>query len=80
MRLLPAVIKFNDGNCDIYVKSFQNACMETGYFIKILYLKKDESRISRMSKKANEETKTQQKRLKTIRKIYIDKDKEGYFL
>ena len=75
MRLLPAVIKFNDGNCDIFVKSFQK-CLQ------ILYLKKDESRISRMSKKTNEETKIQQKRLKTIRKVYIDKDKEkgGYLL
>ena len=64
------------------LKVSKNACMETGYFIKILYLKKDESRISRMSKKTNEETKIQQKRLKTIRKVYTDKDKEkgGYFL
>ena len=75
MGVASAVINFNDGNCGI-LNVFINAGMETGYFTKSFYIKKDETRIQRMNKKTNEQTKKQRKRLRAIRKNYVDKNKE----
>ena len=75
MGVASAVINFNDGNCGI-LNVFINAGMETGYFTKSFCIKKDETRIQRMNKKTNEQTKKQRKRLRAIRKNYVDKNKE----
>lgn len=50
--------------------------METSYFDKIFYLKKDELFILRMHKKISTKTIRQGKRLKAIKENYIDKNKE----
>lgn len=50
--------------------------METSYFDKIFYLKKDELFILRMHKKISTRTIRQGKRLKAIKENYIDKNKE----
>ena len=75
MGVASAVINFNDGNCGI-LNVFINAGMETGYLTKSFCIKKDETRIQRMNKKTNEQTKKQRKRLRAIRKNYVDKNKE----
>ena len=75
MGVASAVINFNDGNCGI-LNVFVNACLETGYFTKSFCIKKDETRIQRMNKKTNEQTKKQRKRHRAIRKNYVDKNKE----
>ena len=49
--------------------------METSYFNKLLYLKKDKFCIKK-SIKASKEATRQGKRLKSIRKYIIDKNKE----
>ena len=78
MGVASAVINFNDGNCGIS-NVFINAGMQAGYFTKMFCLKKDESRIQRMDKKTNKQTKQQRKRLRAIRKTFVDtnKEKEG---
>ena len=53
-----AVNNFNDGNCGI-LNVFKNAGIDTGYFTKQFCLRKDECRIQRMNKKANEQSKMQ---------------------
>ena len=75
MRVASAVINFNDGSCGI-LNVFTNAGMQAGYFTKMFCLKKDESRIQRMDKKTNKQTKQQRKRLTVIRKNIVDKNKE----
>ena len=53
-----AVNNFNDGNCGI-LNVFKNEGIDTGYFTKQFCLRKDECRIQRMNKKANEQSKMQ---------------------
>ena len=72
MGVVSGVINFNDGNFGI-LNVFINAGMETGYFTKSFCIKKDETR---MNKKTNEQTKKQRKRLRALRKNYVDKNKE----
>ena len=78
MGVASAVINSNGGNCGIS-NVFINAGMQAGYFTKMFCLKKDESRIQRMDKKTNKQTKQQRKRLRAIRKKFVDtnKEKEG---
>ena len=75
MGVASAVINFNDGNCGI-LNVFTNDGMQAVYFTKMFCLKKDESRIQRMDKKTNKQTKQQRKRLTVIRKNIVDKNKE----
>ena len=65
-------------NAIIYSKCyiFKNANMETSYFTKIFYLKKESFACKEWTKKISKETKRQRKRLKKIRKNNIDKNKE----
>ena len=53
----------------ILLKVFKNASMETSYFTKLVYLKKDEFCIQKMDKKISEEPKRHGKKLKGIRKF-----------
>ena len=69
-----SVINFNDENCGI-LNVFKNVDIDTGYFTKQFCLRKDESRIQRMNKNTNEQSKIKRKKLRAIRKNYIDKNK-----
>ena len=75
MGVASAVISFNDRNCDI-LNVFSNAGMQAGYFTKMFCLKKYESRIQRMDKKTNKQMKQQRKKLRAIRKKFVDTNKE----
>ena len=80
MGVSSAAINFNNGNCTI-LNAFKNKGVDAGYFTKQFCLRKDESRIQKMNKKANEQSKMERKKLRAIRKNYIDKNKkkEGVF-
>ena len=75
MGVASAVINFNDRNCGI-LNVFSNAGMQVGYFTKMFCLKKYESRIQRMDKKTNKQMKQQRKKLRAIRKKFVDTNKE----
>ena len=80
MGVSSAVINFNNGACGI-LNVFHGANMEPGYFTKMFCMKKDRERIITMNMKSSDGLKTRRKKLRAIRKEYIDvnKEKEGVF-
>ena len=80
MGVCCAIINFNDGACGT-LNAFRNANMEPGYFTAIHCNKKDGKRIVAMNTKSSTESKARRKKLRAIRKNYIDgnKNKEGVY-
>ena len=80
MGVSSAVINYNDGACGI-LNVIKNANMEIGYFTKKFCENKDKNRIEQMNNKTTEMTKARRKKLRAIRKNYVDtnKEKEGVF-
>ena len=75
MGVSSAVINFNNGACGI-LNVFHGANMEPGYFTKMFCMKKDREGITTMNMKSSDELKTRRKKLRAIRKKYIDVNKE----
>ena len=80
MGVSSAVINFNNGACGI-LNVFHGVNMEPGYVTKMFCMKKDRERIITMNMESSDELKTRRKKLRAIRKKYIDvnKEKEGVF-
>ena len=73
MGVSSAAINLNDGNCGI-LNLFKNVGIDTVFFFsKQLCPRKDKSHIQKMNKKAIKQSKMQRKKLRAIRKNYIDK-------
>ena len=80
MGVCSAIINFIDGACGT-LNVFGNANMEPGYFTGMFCTKKDGKRIVAMNIKSSTKSKARRKKLRAIRKNYIDenKNKEGVF-
>ena len=81
MGACSAVINFNDGACGT-LNVFRNANMEPGYFTAMYCNKKDGKWIVAMNTKLSTKSKARCKKLRAIRKNYIDenKTKTVYFM
>ena len=80
MGVCSAIINFIDGACGT-LNVFRNVNMEPGYFTGMFCTKKDGKRIVAMNIKSSTKSKASRKKLRAIRKNYIDenKNKEGVF-
>ena len=80
LRNSSAMINFNNRVC-VILNVFRGANTESEYFTKICCVKKDCQRIMSMKMKSISESKTRRKKLRAIRKKYIDvnKHKESVF-
>ena len=80
MGVCSAITNFNDGACST-LNVFRNTNMEPGYFTAMYCNKNDGGRRMAMKAKSSTESKARHKKLRVIRKNYIDKNKnkEGVF-
>ena len=80
LRNSSAVINFNNWVC-VILNVFRGANTESEYFTKMCCVKKDCQRIMSMKMKSISESKTRRKKLRAIRKKYIDVNtKKVYFV
>ena len=80
LRNSSAMINFNNRVC-VILNVFRGANTESEYFTKICCVKKDCQRIMSMKMKSISESKTRRKKLRAIRKKYIDVNtKKVYFV
>ena len=70
-----AVIEFNDGCCGI-VKVLNDLGLSNGYFTNKFVLEADKQRVQSMRKKSSEKGKIRRKKLRSMRKGFLDKEKE----
>ena len=70
-----AVINFNDGGLGL-IPVFESAGIDPGYYTRFGLKDLDKTRITEMNRKTSEWTKKARKRLRAIRKGFIDNEKE----